>query len=79
MLQPCAPLLALVVLASPVVAQSEAALKEYFEGRTVTVKMAMPPAGATVFCGGRRMVGERAKSSRIAPAAVPPALFTSTE
>jgi len=42
MLQPCAPLLALVVLASPVVAQSEAALKEYFEGRTVTVKMAMP-------------------------------------
>jgi len=42
MLQPCAPLLALVVLASPVVAQSEAALKEYFEGRTVTVKLAMP-------------------------------------
>jgi hypothetical protein len=32
----------LVALASPVVAQSEAALKEYFEGRTVTVKLAMP-------------------------------------
>ncbi len=42
MMQPCAPLLALLLLASPVLAQSEAALKEYFEGRMVTVKMAMP-------------------------------------
>jgi hypothetical protein len=42
MFQPCAPLLALLSLASPVLAQSEAALKEYFEGRTVTVKLAMP-------------------------------------
>jgi hypothetical protein len=42
MFQPCAPLLALLLLASPVLAQSEAALKEYFEGKTVTVKLAMP-------------------------------------
>jgi hypothetical protein len=42
MLQTCAPLLALLLLASPVLAQSEAALKEYFEGRMVTVKLAMP-------------------------------------
>jgi hypothetical protein len=42
MIQPGAPLLALLLLASPVQAQSEAALKEYFEGRMVTVKLAMP-------------------------------------
>jgi hypothetical protein len=42
MLQPCAPLLALLLLASPVLAQSEAALKQSFEGRMVTVKLAMP-------------------------------------
>jgi hypothetical protein len=42
MTQPGAPLLALLLLASPVQAQSEAALKEYFEGRMVTVKLAMP-------------------------------------
>jgi hypothetical protein len=42
MFQPCAPLLALLLLATPVLAQSEGALKEYFEGKTVTVKLAMP-------------------------------------
>jgi len=42
MLQTCASLLALLLLASPVLAQSEAALKEHFEGKTVTVKLAMP-------------------------------------
>jgi hypothetical protein len=42
MMQPCAPLLALLLLATPVLAQSEAALKQYFEGKTVTVKLAMP-------------------------------------
>jgi hypothetical protein len=42
MIQPGAPLLALLLLASPIQAQSEAALKEYFEGRMVTVKLAMP-------------------------------------
>ena len=33
---------ALVLLASPLAAQSEAALKQYFEGRMVAVKIAMP-------------------------------------
>jgi hypothetical protein len=42
MIQPGAPLLALLLLANSVQAQSEAALKEYFEGRMVTVKLAMP-------------------------------------
>jgi hypothetical protein len=42
MIQPCAPLLALLLIATPVLAQSEAALKDYFEGKTVTVKLAMP-------------------------------------
>ncbi len=35
-------LLALTLLASRLPAQSEAALKQYFEGRTVTVRIAMP-------------------------------------
>jgi hypothetical protein len=42
MIQPCPPLLALLLLANPIQAQSEAALKEYFEGKMVTVKLAMP-------------------------------------
>ncbi|HEY7637820.1 MAG TPA: hypothetical protein VH763_19910 [Gemmatimonadales bacterium] len=42
MMQPCAPLVALVVLVTAAQAQSEAALKDYFEGKTVTVKLAMP-------------------------------------
>ena len=42
MLNWLAPVTALVVGALPLAAQSEAALREYFEGRTVTVKQAMP-------------------------------------
>ena len=42
MLNRLAPVLALLVGALPLAAQSEPALKEYFEGRTVTVKQAMP-------------------------------------
>jgi hypothetical protein len=34
--------MALMLAATPLVAQSEVALKEYFEGRTVTPKLAMP-------------------------------------
>jgi hypothetical protein len=34
--------LASMLLAAPAAAQSEAALKEYFEGKTVTLKLAMP-------------------------------------
>ena len=33
---------AALAVASPTYAQSEAALKDYFEGRTVVVKIAMP-------------------------------------
>jgi len=42
MLNWLAPVIALLVGALPLAAQSEAALREYFEGRTVTVKQAMP-------------------------------------
>ena len=38
----CAPLLILTILAAPLDAQSEAALKAHFEGRVVAVKMDMP-------------------------------------
>jgi hypothetical protein len=39
----CGPILvAVLAAASPLAAQSEAALKEYFEGRSVTLKIAMP-------------------------------------
>jgi len=42
MLKWLAPVIALTIGALPVAAQSEAALREYFEGGTVTVKQAMP-------------------------------------
>jgi hypothetical protein len=42
MLKHLAPVLALLVAPLQLVAQSEAALREYFEGRTVMVKQAMP-------------------------------------
>jgi hypothetical protein len=42
MLNRLASLATLVLGASPLVAQSEPALREYFEGKTVTVKQAMP-------------------------------------
>jgi hypothetical protein len=42
MTQSSAPLLALLLLAGQVQAQSEAALKDHFEGKMVTVKIAMP-------------------------------------
>jgi hypothetical protein len=42
MLKWLAPIVALLAGALPLAAQSEAALREYFGGRTVTVKQAMP-------------------------------------
>ena len=42
MMHPYAPLLALLLLFGQVQAQSEAGLKDHFEGRMVTVKLAMP-------------------------------------
>jgi len=42
MLSWLAPAVALLVGALPLAAQSEPALREYFEGKTVTVKQAMP-------------------------------------
>jgi len=42
MLNWLAPAVALLVGALPLAAQSEPALREYFEGKTVTVKQAMP-------------------------------------
>ncbi len=41
-------ILPLTILATPLEAQSEAALKEYFEGKTVTLKLAMPGTEAGV-------------------------------
>ena len=42
MLNWLAPVIALMVAALPLAAQSEPALREYFEGKTVTVRQAMP-------------------------------------
>jgi hypothetical protein len=42
MLSWLAPVVALMITALPLAAQSEAALREYFEGKTVTVKQPMP-------------------------------------
>jgi len=42
MLKSLAPVVALLVGSLPLAAQSEPALREYFEGKTVTVKQAMP-------------------------------------
>jgi hypothetical protein len=46
----------LTVGAAPLAAQSEAALREYFEGRTVTLKLAMPGTekGVDIYPGSRR-------------------------
>jgi hypothetical protein len=53
MLTRLAPLLALLAGALPLAAQSEPALREYFEGKTVTVKQAMPGSeeGVDVYPG----------------------------
>ena len=53
MLTRLAPLLALLAGAFPLAAQSEPALREYFEGKTVTVKQAMPGSeeGVDVYPG----------------------------
>src|SRR4051812_30650264 len=46
----------LAVGAAPLAAQSEAALREYFEGRTVTLKLAMPGTekGVDIYPGSPR-------------------------
>ena len=66
-------ILCATLVASPAYAQSEAALKEYFEGKTVVVKMDMPAtqAGVDVFADARRRINfdeysARLKSSGIA-------------
>jgi hypothetical protein len=48
--------LALILAAGPLAAQSEVALKEYFEGRTVTPKLAMPGTekGVDIYPGSAR-------------------------
>jgi hypothetical protein len=48
--------LALLLVATPLAAQSEAALKEYFEGRTVSPKLAMPGTenGVDIYPGSPR-------------------------
>jgi hypothetical protein len=51
-----APAFAFALTAAPVVGQSEAALKEYFEGRTVTPKLALPGTenGVDIYPGSAR-------------------------
>lgn len=59
--------LSLAVLASPLVAQSETVLKEYFEGRTVVPKLALPGTenGVDVYPGSPRPLDYSRYASRI--------------
>ncbi len=56
-----------VLVGSPVYAQSEAALKDYFEGRTVVVKIDMPAtqAGIDVYADARRPLNFDDYSARL--------------
>jgi hypothetical protein len=57
----------LAILTSPLVAQSETVLKEYFEGRTVVPKLAMPGTenGVDVYPGSPRPLDYSRYASRI--------------
>jgi hypothetical protein len=59
--------LSLVILTSPLVAQSETVLKEYFEGHTVVPKLAMPGTenGVDVYPGSPRPLDYSRYASRI--------------
>jgi hypothetical protein len=62
-----APLLALLVSAAPLAAQTETVLREYFEGRTVTPKLAMPGTdnGVDVYPGSPRPLDYPRYASRL--------------
>ena len=59
--------LSLAILTSPLVAQTETVLKEYFEGRTVVPKLAMPGTenGVDVYPGSPRPLDYSRYASRI--------------
>jgi len=61
------PTIALTLATSPLFGQSEAALKEYFEGRTVTPKLAMPGSddGVDVYPGTARPLDYSRYASRL--------------
>jgi hypothetical protein len=67
MLNRLAPLFVLIVAAPPLTAQSEPALREYFEGRTVTVKQAMPGTeeGVDVYPGTAKPLDYPKYASRL--------------
>lgn len=67
MLNWLAPVIALWIGALPLAAQSEPALREYFEGRTVTVKQAMPGTeeGVDVYPGTAKPLDYPRHASRL--------------
>lgn len=63
----CSFLLTMLLIASPLAAQSESALRDFFEGRTVTLKQAMPGTqeGVDIYPGTPRPLDYQKYASRL--------------